>query len=51
MATLVKNGRTNKEVGAELYLSAKAIEFHLGRIYAKLGIGSRGELRDVELVG
>jgi DNA-binding CsgD family transcriptional regulator len=44
VAALVAAGRSNREVGAELYLSTKAIEYHLGNIFAKLGIHSRHEL-------
>ena len=40
----VAEGATNKEVAAELFLSPKTIEFHLGRAYRKLGIHSRTEL-------
>jgi DNA-binding CsgD family transcriptional regulator len=41
---LVARGLTNREVGAGLFLSHKTIEFHLGRVYRKLGLHSRGEL-------
>ena len=44
IALLVAEGRTNKEVGAALFLSHKTIEFHLGRVYRKLNVGSRVEL-------
>ena len=44
IAELVAQGRSNKEVGVTLYLSAKTIENHLSRIYAKLGVRSRVEL-------
>ena len=44
MAALVASGSSNREAGAELYLSTKAIEYHLGNIFAKLGIRSRHEL-------
>jgi DNA-binding CsgD family transcriptional regulator len=44
IALLVADGRTNKEVGAALFLSHKTVEFHLGRIYRKLNLGSRVEL-------
>jgi DNA-binding CsgD family transcriptional regulator len=44
IALLVAEGRTNKEVGAALFLSHKTVEFHLGRIYRKLNVGSRVEL-------
>ena len=39
-------GRTNPEIGAQLYLSARTIEWHLRKIFIKLGIGSRRELAD-----
>lgn len=45
VAALVVTGMTNGEVAANLYVSAKAVEYHLGNIYAKLGIASRRELR------
>ncbi|MGO4596313.1 LuxR C-terminal-related transcriptional regulator [Terrabacter sp. 2RAF25] len=44
VASLVASGRTNKEVAAELFLSAKTVQYHLTRIYAKLGVRSRSEL-------
>lgn len=44
VATLVANGRTNREVAGELFLSVKTVQYHLTRIYSKLGIRSRGEL-------
>jgi len=44
ISLLVTDGRTNKEVGAALFLSHKTVEFHLGRIYRKLNVGSRVEL-------
>ena len=45
VAALVSRGYTNKEVARELFVSAKAVEYHLRGIYSKLGITSRGELR------
>ncbi|MQY27271.1 hypothetical protein NRB56_28540 [Nocardia sp. RB56] len=44
VAALVAVGRSNKEVAAELFLSVKTVQYHLTRIYAKLGIRSRAEL-------
>jgi DNA-binding CsgD family transcriptional regulator len=44
IALQVAEGRSNKEAGAALFLSHKTIEFHLSRIYRKLGIHSRAEL-------
>src|SRR5262249_34847454 len=36
VARLVASGKTNREVGGELYLSTKAIEYHLGNIFGKV---------------
>jgi DNA-binding NarL/FixJ family response regulator len=36
-------GRTNREVGAELYISEKTVSVHLSRVMAKLGAGRRAE--------
>ena len=44
VARLVASGMSNREVAAELLLSVKTVGFHLTRIYAKLGIGSRSQL-------
>ncbi|RRO20692.1 helix-turn-helix transcriptional regulator [Saccharopolyspora rhizosphaerae] len=41
---LVARGLSNKEVAAELFLSSKTVQYHLTRVYAKLGIRSRAEL-------
>jgi DNA-binding CsgD family transcriptional regulator len=40
---------TNPEVAGELYISPKAVEYHLRNINGKLGIASRRELRTVSL--
>jgi DNA-binding NarL/FixJ family response regulator len=47
VAGLVASGLTNREVASELVLSVKTVEVHLTRIYAKLGVKSRGELAGV----
>jgi DNA-binding NarL/FixJ family response regulator len=44
VARLVARGLSNREAAAELYVSAKAIEYHLGNIYAKTGLTSRHQL-------
>jgi DNA-binding CsgD family transcriptional regulator len=44
VALMVASGATNREAGARLFLSAKTIEAHLGRIYRKVGVRSRTEL-------
>jgi DNA-binding CsgD family transcriptional regulator len=45
VAVLVAKGMTNREVAAELYVSQKAVDYHLGHIFGKLGITSRRDLR------
>jgi RNA polymerase sigma factor (sigma-70 family) len=40
---LVASGRTNREVGEELYISEKTVSVHLSRIMAKLGASRRAE--------
>jgi DNA-binding CsgD family transcriptional regulator len=44
VAELVAEGRSNKEVAGELFVSVRTVEANLTRIYAKLGIRSRTEL-------
>jgi DNA-binding CsgD family transcriptional regulator len=45
VAHLVGRGMTNAEVATELFVSAKAVEYHLRNIYAKFGFRGRQELR------
>jgi DNA-binding CsgD family transcriptional regulator len=44
VAALVAEGRTNHEVAAVLYVTDHTVEYHLSRIYRKLGVRSRAEL-------
>jgi DNA-binding CsgD family transcriptional regulator len=44
IALQVAEGKTNREVATALFLSPKTIEFHLSRVYRKLGLRSRAEL-------
>ncbi|MGW9136944.1 helix-turn-helix transcriptional regulator [Streptomyces sp. NPDC055681] len=47
IAHLAAEGLTNRDIGARLYLSPRTIGFHLHKIFPKLGITGRTQLRDV----
>jgi DNA-binding CsgD family transcriptional regulator len=45
IARFAAEGHSNPEIGAQLFLSARTVEWHLRKIYIKLGISSRRQLR------
>jgi DNA-binding CsgD family transcriptional regulator len=44
IAQLACDGRTSSEIGAQLFIGRRTVEWHLGNVFAKLDIGSRLEL-------
>ncbi|HEX6450868.1 MAG TPA: AAA family ATPase [Trebonia sp.] len=51
VARLAAEGRSNREIAGELYVTLKAVEGHLARVYAKLGIDGRSRLTDALAAG
>ena len=47
VARLAAEGLTNPDIGTELFLSPRTVEWHMGKVFGKLGISSRRQLRDV----
>jgi DNA-binding NarL/FixJ family response regulator len=44
IARLAAEGKTNPEIAAQLYVSPRTVEWHMSKIFTKLGVGPRRKL-------
>jgi DNA-binding CsgD family transcriptional regulator len=49
IARLARDGFSNPEIGARLFLSPRTVEWHMSRVFTKLGVSSRRQLRQIKI--
>lgn len=50
VATLAAEGLTNREIGARMFLSPRTVGYHLAKVFQKVGVSARAQLRELEFI-